>query len=115
MDRNNPYSPPKDCVELQSYLKFIRIFPAAASLLIGIPAIVIGIAGIADLFYVLSTNTMANTTIEMIGQCSVFFVFGSFSILAAWYYWKQKYRSALMFNATGFVLAALLLWFFVVS
>jgi uncharacterized membrane protein len=112
MDRSNPYSPPKHCVEVQRYPKFIRMFPTAASLLIGIPAIVIGFAGIADLCYVLFTNTKADTTIEMIGQCSVFLVFGISSLLAARYYWKQKYRHALMFNATGFVLATLLLWFF---
>jgi hypothetical protein len=97
----NPYAPPVHESAATHALTRWRILPAAVSFLIGLASFAFGMFAVAVMTYVVATQGPRETLGGMLAACTCYLGFGAAWVAAGWFYWRCRFRDALLANIVG--------------
>lgn len=82
-----------------------HLIPAAGSFIVGLASALLGLFLAVALIYVVWKDGVQDATVGRVVGCALYLGFGSAWVIAGWFYWRGRYRSALIANGIG-----LLIW-----
>ena len=116
-DTDNPYAAPLSATAVNgrrsswsiAVAGVCRVALAGVSFLIGATSLLLGAYGLTGIGWLMATEPITSIRDFMVAGCSLFLGLGTAWIIAGWYYWKRRYRCAVIATGVGVLICVVVI------